>query len=106
MEDMIGRILEMDKQSRDEMAKLKKLKLDSEQKLSVLKEEKKRESIENAKKEIEERKKIEKVKSFVKLTAIEGTYKKKIQEIEKLYKDNKENWVSVIIRRATDNIGE
>ena len=46
------------------------------------------------------------MKSFVKLTAIEGTYKKKIQEIEKLYKDNKENWVSVIIRRATDNIGE
>lgn len=103
---MLDRILELDNQMKKEFEKLNRMKLDSEQKLGIFKEEKKRIEMQKAEDEIAEKQSIEKVRSFVKLTAIEGEYAKQRQEIEDLYATNKNIWISDIIKRATDNIGE
>lgn len=103
---MLERILELDAQTKREVEKLNKMRLDSEQKLSIFKEEKKRSELKKAEDEIAEKKRLEKVRTFVKLTAIEGEYSKQRQEIEDLYAKNKNIWISDIIKRATDNIGE
>ena len=103
---MLERILELDNQMKNEFEKLNRMKLDSEQKLSIYKEEKKRLELKKAQDEIAESERLERVRSFVKLTAIEGEYSKQRQEIEDLYAKNKNIWISDIIKRATDNIGE
>ncbi len=103
MEDMIGRIIELDKKARDDVSRARQLKLDSEQKISALKEKKRSEYINRARIDIKEREKDEKIKACIKLSAVEGIYRKKIQRIEKIYSENKEKWVSTIISRVKAN---
>ena len=103
MEDMIGRILELDKQVRDEATKEKQFKVDLEQKISELKEKKRSEYVERARKDIKEREKDEKIKACIKLSAIEGIYKKRVDRLEKIYSDNKESWIESIVQRVIES---
>ena len=52
---MLERILEIDAQTKREVGKLNKMRLDSEQKLSIFKEEKKRSELKKAKDKIAEK---------------------------------------------------
>lgn len=103
MEDMIGRIIELDKQAREDIQKTNQLKLDLEQKISELKEKKRAEYVERARHDIKEREKDEKIKACIKLSAIEGIYKKKIERIEKIYSLNKNKWIDTIVKRAMES---
>lgn len=100
---MIGRILELDKQVRDEAKKEKQFKVDLEQKISELKEKKRSEYVERAQKDIKEREKDEKIKACIKLSAIEGIYKKRIDRLEKIYSEHKENWINSIVQRVIES---
>ena len=53
--------------------------------------------------DIKEREKDEKIKACIKLSAVEGIYKKKAQRIEKIYSENKKKWVDIIINRVKAN---
>ena len=100
MEDMIGKIIELDKQARENATRSKKLQVDLEQKVSELKEKRRAEYLSNAQADIKEREKDEKVKACIKLSAIEGVNRKKIENIEKVYRENKEKWVDAIVERV------
>ncbi len=103
MEDMIGRIIELDKQAREDIQKTNQLKLDLEQRISELKEKKRAEYVKRARLDIKEREKDEKIKACIKLSAIEGIYKKKIERIEKIYSLNKNKWIDTIVKRAMES---
>ncbi len=100
MEDMIGRIIELDKEARESLTKAKQMKIDSEQKISDIKKQKRNEYIENARANIQVLEKEEKVKAIVRLKAIENSYKKKYDRIEKIYEANKEKWIDTIVDRV------
>ena len=100
MEDMIGKIIELDKQARENATKSKKLQVDLEQKISEMKEKRRAEYIKRAEVDIKEKEKDEKIKACIKLSAIEGVNRKKIENIEKIYHENKEKWVDSIVKRV------
>lgn len=103
MEDMIGKIIELDKQARENAIKAKQLKVDLEQKISDTKEKRRLEYMKRAQVDIKEKEKDEKVKACIKLSAIEGMHKKKIERIEKIYSENKENWINTIVKRVIES---
>lgn len=100
MEDMISRIIELDKEARESLTKAKQMKIDSEQKISDIKKQKRNEYIERARANILALEKEEKVKAIVRLKVIENSYKKKYDRIEKTYEANKENWIDTIVDRV------
>lgn len=103
MEDMISRIIELDKQVRDNAVREKQFKVDLEQKISDLKEKKRAEYVERAQKDIQGREKDEKIKACIKLSAIEGIYKKRIERLGKIYSENKESWINSIVKRVVES---
>ncbi len=102
-DDMISKIIELDKMARENETEAKELKINLEQKMSDLKEKKRKEYIKRAKQDIKEKEKDEKIKAFIKLSAIEGINKKKIEKIEKIYLENKENWINTIVKRVIES---
>ena len=102
MEDMIGRIIELDKEARESLTKANQMKVDSEQKISDIKKQKRNEYIERARANIQELEKEEKVKAIVRLKVIENSYKKKYDRIEKIYEANKDKWIDTIVDRVIE----
>lgn len=100
MEDMISRIIELDKEAKESLTKAKQMKIDSEQKISDIKKQKRDEYIERARADIKTLEKEEKVKAIVRLKVIENSYKKKYNRIEKIYEENKDNWINTIVDRV------
>ena len=98
-EDMIGKIIEFDKRARENLSKTNQLKINLEQKISELKEKKRAQYVEKAREDIKELEKDEKIKACIKLSAIEGIHKKKIERIEKIYSSNKQEWIQTIVDR-------
>ena len=102
MEDMIGKIIELDKQTRENAIKEKELRIDLEQKISDLKEKRRAEYLKRAEGAIKEIEKDEKIKACIKLSAIEGVNRKKIERIEEIYRKNKEAWAESIVKRVIE----
>jgi hypothetical protein len=100
MEDMINRIIELDKEAKESLTKANQMKIDSEQKISDIKKQKRNEYIEKARANIKNLEKEEKVKAIVKLKVIENSYKKKYDRIEKIYDANKDKWINTIVDRV------
>ena len=94
MEDMISKILELDRAAREDLKKANQMKIDSEKKISNTKERKRAEYIEKARISISN---IEKEKADKKLKSIESFYKDKSQKIQKIYRENKEKLVQEIV---------
>ena len=102
MEDMIGKIIELDKQTLENAIKEKELRIDLEQKISDLKEKRRAEYLKRAEGDIKEIEKDEKIKACIKLSAIEGVNRKKIERIEEIYRKNKEAWAESIVKRVIE----
>ncbi len=100
VEDMIDRIIELDKEARDSLTKARQLKIDSEQKISDITKQKRNEYIDRARTNIKMLEKEEKVKAMVRLKVIENSYKKKHDGIEKIYEANKAKWIDTIVDRV------
>ena len=100
MEDMIKRIIELDKQAQENLVRANQMTVDSEQRISDMKEKKRNEYMEKARIKIGEMEKKEKVNACLKLKVIENSYKKKYDRIEKIYAENKENWIKTITERV------
>ncbi len=100
MEDMIGKIIQMDKEARESLTKANQLKIDAERKISDIKEQRRNEYIDRARTNIKVLEKEEKVKAAVKLKVIENTYEQKYSRIEKVYYDNKDKWIKAIVDRV------
>ena len=97
MEDMISKILELDRAAREDLKKANQMKIDSEKKISNTKERKRAEYIEKARINISNIEKDEKEKAHKKLRSIESFYKDKSQKIQKIYRENKEKLVQEIV---------
>ena len=77
MEDMIGKIIQMDKEARESLTKANQLKIDSERKISDIKEQRRNEYIDRARTNIKVLEKEEKIKAAVRLKIIENSYEQK-----------------------------
>ncbi len=100
MEDMIGKIIQMDKEARESLTKANQLKIDSERKISDIKEQRRNEYIDRARTNIKVLEKEEKIKAAVRLKIIENSYEQKYDRIEKTYYENKDKWVDAIVDRV------
>ena len=100
MEDMIKRLIELDKKAKESLARSNQLKVDSEQRISDMKEKKRNEYMEKARIKIKDLEKKEKVNACLKLKVIENSYRKKYDRIEKIYAENKNNWINTITERV------
>ncbi len=102
MEDMIGKIIELDKKASESLIKANQLKIDSEKKISDIKEQKRSEYLKKATANIKTLEKEEKIKAVVRLKVIEHSYKQKRKRIEEIYSENKDNWVDTIVERVIE----
>ncbi len=97
---MIGKIIQMDKEARESLTKANQLKIDSERKISDIKEQRRNEYIDRARTNIKVLEKEEKIKAAVRLKIIENSYEQKYDRIEKTYYENKDKWVDAIVDRV------
>ncbi len=97
---MIGKIIQMDKEARESLTKANQLKIDSERKISDIKEQRRNEYIDRARTNIKVLEKEEKIKAAVRLKIIENSYEQKYDRIEKTYYENKDKWVNAIVDRV------
>jgi len=102
MDDMIGKIIELDKKASENLIKVNQLKIDSEKKISDIKEQKRNEYLKKATANIRALEKEEKIKAVVRLKVIENSYKHKREHIEEVYSKNKDNWVDTIVKRVIE----
>ncbi len=102
MEDMIGKIIELDKKASENLIKENQLRIDSEKKISDIKEQKRNEYLEKATANIKALEKEEKIKAVVRLKVIENSYKHKYERIEEIYSQNKDSWIDTIVKRVIE----
>ena len=102
MEDMINRIIERDKEARESLTEARQLRVESEQKISDMKAQKRNEYLERARANIKSLEKSEKVKAVVKFKAIENLYIRKAEKIEKIYAENSEGWTNELFKRVIE----
>lgn len=100
MRDMIERIMEMDKAAQEVTQKVQKEKLSLEQEIKNLKKKIRSEYLERARKRIENNRIEEQKAANDKIETIKNSEKNISQRIEKSYLDNKNMWISDIVKRA------
>ena len=100
MEDMIKRIIELDKQAKENLVRDNQLKIDSQQKISDMKGKKREEYLEKARANIKNLEKEEKVNACLMLQVIENSYRQKYDRIEEIYSQNKAKWINTIVDRV------
>ena len=103
MEDLIKRIIELDRMAKENLTRANQLKVDSEQKISDIKEQKRAEYLERARANIKSLEKEEKVNACLRLKVIENSYRQKYDRIEEIYAKNKNNWVETIVNRVIED---
>ena len=104
MKDMISRIISTDKKSREAVAKTLKFKVDSIQKISDLREQKRKEHIDKARQNIKIMESEEREMADIKIKAITDHYDKISKDIEKVYDEHSKEWISQIIQRAKEGL--
>ena len=103
MEDMIKRIIELDRMAKENLTRANQLKVDSAQKISDIKEQKRAEYLERARANIKSLEKEEKVNACWRLKVIENSYRQKYDRIEEIYAKNKNKWVETIVNRVIED---
>ena len=81
---MIKRIIELDRMAKENLTRANQLKVDSEQKISDIKEQKRAEYLERARANIKSLEKEEKVNACLRLKVIENSYRQKYDRIEEI----------------------
>ncbi|MBR2578931.1 MAG: hypothetical protein IKE41_02195 [Clostridia bacterium] len=102
MEDMISRIIERDREARASLTEVRQLRIDSEQKISDMKAKKRDEYLERARANIKALEKSEKVKAAIKFKAIENSYTRKTENMEKIYAENSKKWTDELFERVVE----
>ncbi|MGN0536836.1 MAG: hypothetical protein ACI4M3_02530 [Acutalibacteraceae bacterium] len=100
MEDMVSKIVEMDKKARDLTAEAQKSKVDYEQDVVVTKEKIKNDFIERALARIKINEQTERENAKKKLEQIEQKNAAIAQNLEKRYADYADAWVEEIVSRV------
>lgn len=100
MEDMISKIIEMDKKARDMTDAAKKSKIDHEQQIIQTREKIKNDYLERAKKRIAVNQQTAKKKADEELKLIEKRNEEVIKALESSYQENGDSWVEEIVRRV------
>ena len=103
MEDMIKRIIELDRMAKENLTRANQLKVDSAQKISDIKEQKRAEYLERARANIKSLEKEEKVNACLRLKVIENSYRQKYDRIEEIYANNKIKWVETLVNRVIED---
>lgn len=102
MEDMIGRIIELGQKARSDLNEAKLRRIESEQKINDMKNEKRAEYLERARTSIKSLEKSEKIKAFVRVSVIERSYKRKRKDIERIYSEKKEEWINALFDKIVE----
>lgn len=100
MEDMISKIVDMDKKARDMTSEAQQSKIDYEKQIILTKEKIKNDYLERAKKRIEINRRTAQQKSDEALAQIEAKNAAVIENLKKTHSENHENWVDEIVSRV------
>lgn len=100
MEDMIARIVEMDKKARDMTAQAQQKKLDFENQVIAKRENMKNDFLERAKKRIAINRQAAQKKADATLKQIEERDSAVIQRLESVYAQKGSQWVDEIVARV------
>ncbi len=100
MENMISKIIEMDKKARDLTDEAQKSKIDFEKNILEKKEQIKNDYLNRAKERIEINKHTAQKKADEQLKAIEEKNSAVIQKLDSKYKENGDKWVDQIVARV------
>lgn len=100
MEDMIARIVEMDKKARELNEKARKTKIDYEHQVVAKKETIKNDYLERAKKRIAINQQTAQKRADEKLAGIQAKNQAVSERLERSYADNGDKWVDEIVSRV------
>lgn len=100
MEDMIAKIVDMDKKARDLTNEAKQSKIDYEKHIIEKKEKIKTDFLERAKERVKINKQTAQKKADEELALIEKKNAAIIETLDRTYADHKDEWVSEIAARA------
>jgi len=103
LEDMIARIVEMDKKARDMTEQAQKSKLDHENAIIAKRESIKNEFLERAKKRIAINEKTAQQKADAALLQIKERDSAIIRRMEETYQRHAEEWADAIVARVIDD---
>ncbi len=103
MEDMIAKIVEMDKKARELNDKAQKTKIDYEHNIVLTKEKIKTDYLERAKKRIAINQQTAQKRADEKLSAIHQKNQAIARRLEECYEQNGDKWVAEIVGRVLDN---
>lgn len=101
MQDMVERIVEMDKRARELTDEAKKLRVGSEDRIKSKKEELRRGYRDRAEERVELIKKAEARNAEVELKAILERQKETQRQLDAIYAEKGDEWVARIVARAT-----
>lgn len=100
MEDMISKIVDMDKKARDITDEAQKSKIDYENQIILTKEKIKNDYLERAKKRIEINRQTAQKKADEQLKLLEVRNGAIIENLDKTYSENCDKWVDTIVDRV------
>lgn len=100
MEDMISKIIEMDKKARDITAEAQKSKIDYEHQIILTKEKIKNDYLERAVERIKINQQTAQKKADEQLESIRSKHAAIIKNLDKTYSENGEKWVDAIVARV------
>ena len=100
MEDMIAKIVEMDKKARELNEKAQKTKIDYEHQVVIKKETIKNDYLERAKKRIAINQQTAQKRADERLAVIKAKNQSVSEKLEKSYADNGDKWVDEIVSRV------
>ena len=101
MQDMVERIVEMDKRARELTDEAKRLRVGSEDRIRSKKEELRRGYRDRAEERVELIKKAEARNAEAELKAILERQKETRRQLDAIYADKGDEWVARIVARAT-----
>ena len=101
MQDMVERIVEMDKRARELTDEAKRLRVGSEDRIMAKKEELRQGYRDRAEERVELIKKAEARNAEVELKAILARQKEMERNLDELYRQKGDEWVASIVARAT-----
>ena len=103
MEEMIAKIIEMDKKAREMNEKAQKTKLSYENEVLLTKEKIKNDYLERANKRIAINQQTAQKRADEKLSAITQKNQAVSESLEKAYAENGDTWVNENVSRVTEN---
>ena len=101
MQDMVERIVEMDKRARELTDEAKKLRVGSEDRIRAKKEELRRGYRDRAEERVELIKKAEARNAEAEHKAILARQKETQRQLDEIYAEKGDEWVAAIVARAT-----